>query len=412
MGLILRAVLTVTGAALIAAAIWPAASGAQATTAFYVSTAREASDGHTCAEARSPGTPKRTLRSTLGCVTAGATVYLRAGTYVETLDDGTHDFSGSSWANATRIAAYNGEAVTLKAPIGANFAVQLGRRSYVVIERLTVDAAGVVYDAVKLNGTSHHIRFQNGAVYNGTRQGVNIQDSAYGHELVNMNIDGNGSSALDHGVYIATRDNLIDGSRIHGSSGYGVHVYNDGCACANGNIVRNSRIYANGLRAQGYGLVFGSGSGNVAYNNLIYGNRGGVQVAHGVPRATRILNNTIYDSGTWGGLIVQAEAVATQVKNNIIYRSQGETLAGGGSGTELVSNLVGVDPQFVDVAAGDFSVRSGSAAVDRGVTLAEVGSDFNRARRPTGAAYDIGAFEFGSVALPGSPANLRILVPN
>ena len=324
MGFISRAVPTVAVAVLIAGAIWPAVGGAQATAAFYVSTAREASDGHTCAEARSLASPKRTLRSALGCVTAGATVYLRAGTYVETLDDGTHDFSGTSWANATRIAAYNGEPVTLKAPIGANFAIQLGRRSYVVIDRVTVDGAGVVYDAVKLNGTSHHIRIQNGAIYNGTRQGVNIQDSAYGHEIVNMNIDGNGSSALDHGVYIATRDNLIDGSRIHGSSGYGVHVYNEGCACANGNVVRNNRIYANGVRAEGYGLVLGSGVGNIAYNNLIYGNRGGVQVAHGVPSATKILNNTIYDSGNWGGLIVQAEAVATQVKNNIIYRRQGD----------------------------------------------------------------------------------------
>ncbi len=406
-----HAVLTLTGTALIAAAIWPAAGGAQATTALYVSTAREASDGYSCTQARTLSTPKRTLQSALGCVTAGATVYLRGGIYVETLDDGPHDFSGTSWANATKIAAYNGEPVTLKAPIGANFAVQLGRRSYVVVERITVDGAGVVYDAVKLNGTSHHIRFQNGAIYNGTRQGVNIQDSAYGHELVNMNIDGNGSSAMDHGVYIATRDNLIDGSRIHGSSGYGVHVYNEGCACANGNVVRNNRIYANGLRAQGYGLVLGSGTANLAYNNLIYGNRGGVQVAHGVPNGTRVLNNTIYDSGSWGGLIVQAEAVATQVKNNIIYRSQGEALANSGSGTELTSNLVGVDPQFVDTASGDFSVRAGSAAVDRGVTVAEVGTDFNRARRPTGAAYDIGAFEFGSVALPGAPANLRILVP-
>ena len=46
------------------------------------------------------------------------------------------------------------------------------------------------------------------------------------------------------------------------------------------------------------------------------------------------------------------------------------------------------------------------------MTVAEVGSDFNRGRRPAGAAYDIGAFEFGSVALPGAPANLRIVVPN
>ena len=406
-----REVLAVALTALLAWVARPATSDAQVATAFYVSTGRDASDSHSCTQARNLNTPKRTLESALQCLTAGATLYLRAGTYTESVGDGDHDYSGTSWANATKIAAYAGETVTIKAPIGANFAIQIGRRSYVVIDRITVDGAGVVYDAVKLNGTSHHVRFQNGSIYNGTRQGVNIQDGAYGHELVNMNIDGNGSGGLDHGVYIATSNNLVDGSRIHGSSGYGVHVYNESCACANGNIVRNNRIYDNNLRAEGYGLLLGSGSGNAAYNNLIYGNHGGVQVAHGVPNGTKVYNNTVYDNRNWAGIIVQAEAVATQVKNNIIYRSRGDALVGGGSGTAMANNLIEVDPLFVNAAAGDFSLRSGSPAIDRGAPLPDVGVDFNRGPRPAGAGHDIGAHEHGSVPLPARPSNVRIVVP-
>ena len=409
MACVSREMRAVLAAALLVQVAGPVTGRAQVANVFYASTS--GNDSRSCGDARNIGTPRRTIAGTLACLTGGSTLYVRGGTYTESLGDGDADYSGTSWQNATRIAAYSGERVTLKAPIGANFAVQIGRRSYVIVDGFTVDGAGVVYDAVKLNGSSHHIRLQNGAVYNGTRQGVNIQDAAYGHEILNMNIDGNGSSKLDHGVYIASSNNLVEGSRIHGSSGYGVHIYNAACACANGNVVRNNRIYANGMRADGYGLVLGSGSGNAAYNNLIYGNKGGLQVAHGVPTGTKVFNNTVYDNGAWGGIVVQAEAVATQVKNNIVYRAQGDTLSGGGSGTTLSNNLVDVDPLFVNAATGDFTLRSGSPAVDRGTALPDVTIDFNRGRRPNGAAYDIGAYEFGSVAIPGAPANLRISVP-
>jgi hypothetical protein len=51
------------------------------------------------------------------------------------------------------------------------------------------------------------------------------------------------------------------------------------------------------------------------------------------------------------------------------------------------------DPQFVNPSANDFRLQSGSPAIDAGVSLAEVGSDFNGVARPQRGAYDIGAFE-------------------
>jgi hypothetical protein len=342
------------------------------------------------------------------CLTPGAVLYVRGGTYVESLGDGAQDYSGTSWERATRIAPYNGERVVIKAPAGANFAIQIGRRHHVVFDRMIVDGAGVVHDAIKLNGSSHHIRFMDGVVYNGTQQGINIQDAATGHEIVNMEIHGNGSSHLDHGIYIASSGNLVERSRIHGNSGYGVHIYNGACACANGNVVRGNRVYANGQRARGFGILLGSGRGNAAYNNLVYSNRGGIQVAHSAPSDTYVVNNTVVDSGNWGGIAVQAEAVATRVINNIVYLSVGGDLSNAGSSTSLANNLLGIDPRFVDPAAGNFRLRAGSPAIDTGLGIPEVPTDFDGARRPAGGAYDAGAHEHGAVGLPASPVNLRI----
>jgi hypothetical protein len=68
-------------------------------------------------------------------------------------------------------------------------------------------------------------------------------------------------------------------------------------------------------------------------------------------------------------------------------------------GFDLHSRLASPDDLFVDPAGGDFRPRDGSLAIDAGVGLEdEVGQDLDGKGRPAGAAYDIGAYEFGAVA--------------
>ena len=59
---------------------------------------------------------------------------------------------------------------------------------------------------------------------------------------------------------------------------------------------------------------------------------------------------------------------------------------------------------FANPAGLDFRVLPGGSSIDRGETLADVPNDFAGLPRPSGAAYDLGAFEFGvNVAQPLAP---------
>ena len=54
------------------------------------------------------------------------------------------------------------------------------------------------------------------------------------------------------------------------------------------------------------------------------------------------------------------------------------------------------NPNFASATDGGYQLRADSPATDNGQTLAKVTMDGNGNQRPSGHAYDIGAFEFQS----------------
>src|SRR5438128_9143806 len=60
---------------------------------FYVATT--GSDTSSCSAAENPATPKRTLNDAVTCLSPGSTLYVRSGTYAESLFDVVP--SGTSW---------------------------------------------------------------------------------------------------------------------------------------------------------------------------------------------------------------------------------------------------------------------------------------------------------------------------
>ena len=409
---------------------------------YYVSPS--GNDAFSCAQAQQISSPKRTIRGGLTCLSGGGdALFLRAGTYNEGID-GNNIPSGTNWSSVIRIANYNDETVTIKpddAHAAGHWALRFGgdtgdpvvSRQYIVLDGIHIDGTlltgGGPVNFDSRNGSNpNHIRLTNLRITGPTRttgdtSGGIVAVGGTDNEFTNCEVTGNAG----YGFYIAGNRNLVDGCDIHHTAALGIHIYHNGGNPV-GNIVRNTRIHditgpnlffgTNDFRIGG---ILAHGDDHLIYNNLIYN----IHISWGVPspyggiqffstgRNRRAYNNTIYDV-EGAAFIVDANATASVIKNNIAYRNVGAVLVDFGSGTTQSSNLFGVDPAFVNPSANDFRLGNGSPAKDAGVVVSAVATDIVGTARPQGAAPDIGAFEYPdgqnlSPSPPSPPTNVRIV---
>ena len=366
-----------------------AAVASQQGSVYYVAT-----DG----DDLNPGTetqPFRTIKQGISVLEPGDTLYVKSGTYTE---EAIRTFpSGTSWDNPITIMAYPGSTVTLKPDSGSDV-LRFVRCHYIIIDKFVLDGSNVENNGIKITTEAHHIRIQNSEVMRAPRQGILITtDGSINsdfNQFINLNVHHNGTTDFDHGVYIESSHNLVDRSSIHHNAGWGVHIYSGGCDdCANDNIVSNNAIYDNAMIGdRGPGIILSSGSGNLAYNNLVWGNNGGIQVALGASDV-KVYNNVVY-ANDYNGIYIFSSSTNAVVRNNIVFQNGGTAISDGGSGTIQDHNLVDTDPLFVDAPAHDFHLQPASPAIDSGIALSEVPEDFDGVSRPIGGGYDIGAYEF------------------
>lgn len=166
-----------------------------------------------------------------------------------------------------------------------------------------------------------------------------------------------------------------------------------------------------------------------------------------------IYNNTLYDCGSHvgtfnlsGGFTFKSGPVSFNVRNNIVNQISGEYYNNSGTGLSGVTvtgsnNIwfgssqaapsfttanISSNPLFNSLVSFDFTLTSGSPAVDAGTTIASSNSykgyqvwngnplDSRGIARPQGSAYDIGAMEFfaggSTVQKPNPPTNLTVTV--
>jgi parallel beta-helix repeat protein len=344
-----------------------------------------------------PGTeaaPFRTLARGVSVLTPGDTLYITSGTYAESL---IHTIPpGTSWEHPVTVAAAPGHTVTLKPGPGAGSVLRfIGPQQYIIIDGLILDGTNADNEVVKIttggsDSPAHHIRLQNSELRNSAGQGVLVTGiGADRNEFISLNVHHNGLSEYDHGFYIDSSHNVVENCSIHNNSGYGVHIYNGYTGPgrrANGNLVRNNTVFANGWR----GILLGSGDGNMAYNNVVWGNRGGIRIGFFNPTNNQVYNNTVYDNTDWGIWVQQGTGAVVQ--NNIVYKNGAPELQDTGTGSVIANNLVGIDPRFVNAAGGDFHVQPGSPAINAGVDVG-LTADIASTLRPQGGGHDIGAFE-------------------
>lgn len=412
---------------------------------YYVSTTGSDSN---------PGTidqPFLTLFKATGTWTTGDTILVMPGTYAEGLNN--RFASGTSWSNPNTIRAFDpNNRPILKPNSGTdrvlNFATSssLGTgRQYIIIDGFVLDGTNINSDVVKIQYSgadatkgANHIRIMNSEIKNGPSNGILITSINSGYnEFINLDVHDNGVNQLDHGFYISTSNNVVENSRVYNNAGYGIHVYSENSWTADNNVIKNSLLFNNARYGYtGSGVILSSGTGNIAYNNIIFGNNSGIRVNYGAMN-TKVYNNTVYannrneglpkpgggtvfnegnvvigdSAGFASGLVsdqvdfannivsdhirygIYSYTAATNVtiRNNFFYNNGTDIRPGSATAT---NNITDVPPEYENPASWNFSIRSTSQAINRGLTLSDVTTDYYGTARPYGEAYDIGAHEY------------------
>ena len=184
---------------------------------------------------------------------------------------------------------------------------------------LTVDGNGAGAGGGTLAiGNSHHIRIKNSEIMNSPNQGILVAwPGVEYNEFVNLDIHHNGVNRFDHGIYIQTRNNIVEGSTIHHNAGWGIHNYGGDPSY---NIYRDNVVTDNDqaqARATGIGIYTGT-------DIQVYG-------------------NTV--SGSYIG--IAARATNVDVSRNIVFGNSGVGIVVSGAPVVLADNLVFDNPRNV-----------------------------------------------------------------
>jgi Secretion system C-terminal sorting domain/Right handed beta helix region len=222
-------------------------------------------------------------------------------------------------------------------------------------------------------------------------------------------------------IYQNTVYNLPYGASGIYVDGWDDHVYNIDIYS---NIVHN---------VSGGGISIGAEEGGITnnvniYNNLIYncsGNGFGInQQNNNIQNSISFIkfyNNTVYGSGQYAAHITNLAATNVIIKNNIFSQNSwsnsvtlfpniianvdvGYNITDGaqnaylpGSQYVLGTGSISSNPQFAYVGSNNFRLQSASSPAVNAASNSLVPSlDLDGNSRPSGGAYDIGAYEFGS----------------
>jgi hypothetical protein len=191
---------------------------------------------------------------------------------------------------------------------------------------------------------------------------------------------GDPNGRLDHGLYLDGDNESVVNNVVTHNSGIGLQIDGEG-------TVANMKVYNNV-----FALNLGSGM-------VIWQDMNGVDIKNNIIVANQ--KNGIYDcSATGGGVVIDHNVVSG---NNVSNGGFANLALTDQCGTGLtfsytLAGTIASDPMFANVSTSfskqdDFQLRTGSPAIDSGLTLSSVTVDIAGAARPQGAGFDIGAYE-------------------
>jgi hypothetical protein len=188
---------------------------------------------------------------------------------------------------------------------------------------------------------------------------------------------------------LLVEDNVIEGSQNRSGIVISGGDYSKPPIEINGVLIRNNLILNNstgGINLKGDGWI----KNIEIYNNTIHGNpKGGIRMnLDKQAENISLINNILSDNGS-SHLYSNGKVTNLIVRKNLYWRP-----TSGGLGMKDSSPVMG-NPLYENAVSGDFHLIRGSAAIDKGESLARVTTDKDGKQRPVGSAYDIGAYEYG-----------------
>lgn len=132
------------------------------------------------------------------------------------------------------------------------------------------------------------------------------------------------------------------------------------------------------------------------------GDQDGMSVLAGGTGAVHVVNHSLGGSVGIGLELSGNGATTSTLENTVLWANGVDLVLFGAVGT--AANLVGADPEFIDLASGDLSVAPTSATIDAGAAAPAGGlgpMDAHRCPRVSNGAVDQGAYEQGSVFCGG-----------
>jgi hypothetical protein len=316
-----------------------------------------------------PGTlaaPWRTLAKAMATLTAGQTAYLRAGTYQEATNVScSSSYNALTWSRSgtasapITIAGYPGEehqvVVKTKLILSGSYLRLVG---LVVDKNLSYSSAdGACTGEPNVNVTGDDIEIRRLEIRNSNMSGMWLRGADRVRILDNWIHDNGSHLKYDHGIYFSSGSGgVIANNVIERAKGFGIQMYPD----PSGQLVTQNTVVGSYMS----GIVLDTSGGGITVTNNIFA-----------------LNNQ------YG--ISYRRGASCKADTNVLFANVLGTLAGSLSAGTVIT----ADPLFVDRFTGNLRLRSGSPAVDVGLTAYSQATDHDGVARPQGAGPDIGAFE-------------------
>ncbi|MHB8889422.1 MAG: choice-of-anchor Q domain-containing protein [Acidobacteriaceae bacterium] len=399
-------------------------------------------------------TPWKTIPHAAGAMVAGDISYAMNGTDQTTLSNYTASLAiASSGAAGKPIAlvTYPGAQVTIGSATGPEYGIRTPAISGAPFSYWTI--AGFIIrggnQGLKLvqapywRVIGNDFSCPNGG---GASACVEITETSdyskfYGNTIHDS---GTGSTKLYHSLYYSTDTNHDDvgwNTIANNKTCRGIQFHSSplGSSTTTGLNMYDISVHDNVVHGQicdgiNFATIDPSKGQVVAYNNVVYSVGLGPDPPDGTssyaciasPGITnngspgsgtaQMYNNTLYDCGARGGSNAGAFAVSSgspafNLTDNLVLLKSGESYIssgsqssklggsnnlwfGSGSAPAGFSASVSADPLLASPGT-NFMLTSGSPAIDAGVNT-PAATDITGNPRPLGAAYDIGAYEYGT----------------